>query len=416
MIKNSGPLFTDAFIREIPKTDLHLHLDGSLRLESLIEMAQKGGISLPSFTAEGLRQLVFKEHYQNLGEYLHGFMYTCQVLRNLENLQRAAYELAWDNINEGVCYIEVRFAPQLLMDGENNSLSMENILRAINQGLAQAQREWNLRPSVINGEAPSFYYGIIVCAMRFFGKSNYSPYYSRFYGLHQYSTDREVVQMAALELAKGVVKIRDVEGIPIVGLDLAGQEDGHPAENFVAAYHYAHKNFLHKTVHAGEAYGAESIFQAITDCHADRLGHCYYLFDTDKIVGLRGKDKQKYVEDLSSYIADRRITIEVCLTSNLQTNPALKSIAEHSFGKMLERRMSATFCTDNRLVSNTTVSREIRLALDHFPFTVRTLKDYIAYGFKKNFYFGSYFEKRKYAKEMMLYYDRIALKHGVADH
>ena len=102
-----------SLIKALPKTDLHLHLDGSLRLSSLIEMAKERKIALPSETEEGLNELVFRDSYANLAEYLHGFQYTCAVLKDAEAMQRAAYELAWDNINEGVRYIEVRFAPQL---------------------------------------------------------------------------------------------------------------------------------------------------------------------------------------------------------------------------------------------------------------------------------------------------------------
>lgn len=405
-------IYTDEFIKDIPKSDLHLHLDGSLRLNSLIEMAQKDGVGLPSYTPEGLGELVFKETYNDLGEYLHGFMYTCAVLRNPENLERCAYELAIDNMNEGVRYIEVRFAPQLLMDGED--LTKEVVLKAVNDGLKRAQQEFNQRKEVQSLEEPGFYYGIIVCAMRFFGAKSFSPYYSRFYSLHRYSDPISVIKLGALELAKAAVHIRDTMGIPIVGFDLAGQEAGYPAEDFIQSYDYIHKNFMHKTVHAGEAYGAESIFQAITDLHADRVGHGYYLFDTEKIEEPSIKDKKKYVDNLASYIADKRITIEVCLTSNLQTNPKLKSLKDHSFKEMLQRRVAATFCTDNRLVSNTTVSKEWRLALDHFEFTQNTIKDYIAYGFKKNFFPGNYVEKRQYARSIMKYYDKVAKKHGLS--
>lgn len=405
-------MYSDAFIREIPKTDLHVHLDGSLRLSTLIELAKASNVKLPSYTEEGLRELVFKDTYKDLGEYLHGFMYTCTVLRNLENLERCSYELAVDNQKEGVRYVEPRFAPQLLMDGKD--LSMEAIFSAVNKGFARAEREFNARSEIASGTEPRFKYGIIACAMRMFGKSNFSPYYTNFYSAHQYSEPKEVIPLAALELAKGVVKIRNELGIPIVAFDLAGQEAGYPAEDFKAAYQYAHKNFMHKTVHAGEAYGAESIFQAITDTNADRLGHCYYLFDEGKIADTTIRNKRAYTESLASYVAEKRITIEVCLTSNLQTNVELKHIKNHSLGRMLERRMSVSLCTDNRLVSNTSVSKEITLALQSFPITPKILKDIIAYGFKRSFYPGSYVEKRAYAKQVMNYYETVAKKHGVA--
>ena len=131
-------MISNEFIQEIPKTDLHLHLDGSLRLSTLIDLAKKEKVQMPSYTEEGLKEKVFKTHYKDLGEYLHGFMYTCGVLRTPENLERVSYELAVDNQLEGVRYIEVRFAPQLHID--NQSMSMEVILQSVNKGLERAKR------------------------------------------------------------------------------------------------------------------------------------------------------------------------------------------------------------------------------------------------------------------------------------
>ena len=160
--------FSDAFIKEMPKSDLHLHLDGSLRIPSLIEMAKKNNIELPSYTEEGLRELVFKETYKSLPDYLHGFQYTCAVLRDLEHIERVSYEVAIDNQMEGVNYIEVRFAPQLMMDIENG-LTMESVLTAANNGLNKAKTEYNNSPEIKAGLKPPFNYGIICCAMRKFG-------------------------------------------------------------------------------------------------------------------------------------------------------------------------------------------------------------------------------------------------------
>jgi adenosine deaminase len=223
----------------------------------------------------------------------------------------------------------------------------------------------------------------------------------------------EVIQMGALELAKAVVKIRDEQGIPIVGFDLAGQEAGYPASDFQAAYDYVHKNFMHKTVHAGEAYGAESIFEAITSLHADRIGHGYYIFDENKISDAEIINKKNYVNKLSSYVGDQRVTIEVCLTSNLQTNPEILDIKNHSLKTMLSKKMSVVLCTDNRLVSNTTVSDEIRLAVDNFEISPKALKDIIIYGFKRSFFPGEYSIRRDYVRQNIAYYDKIAKKHGV---
>lgn len=405
--------YSNAFLREMPKSDLHLHLDGSLRIPTLIESAKKIGIHLPSQTEEGLREKVFKDSYANLGEYLSGFQYTCAVLRDLEILEQVSYELAVDCQEEGVNYIEPRFAPQLLMD-TGRGLTMEAVLDASHRGFERAKREYNSRPGVLSGEKPEFHYGMILCAMRKFGPKGYSPFYNKIFETLEYSREMEVIREGALQLVKAAVKIRDEKAIPIVGLDLAGQEDGYPPGKFKEVYSYAHKHFLHKTVHAGEAYGAESIFQAITDCYADRIGHGYYLFDENKVVDENIPDRKKYVNDLASYIADKRVMIEVCLTSNLQTNPNLKDIRNHPFKLMQENRMALTLCTDNRLVSNTSVTREYELATSHFEIPVKRLKDLVAYGFKKSFFPGRYFEKREYAKTCMQYFDRVAAKHGIA--
>ncbi|MCC5855972.1 MAG: adenosine deaminase family protein [Idiomarina sp.] len=401
------------FIREMPKADLHLHLDGSLRMESLIEMAKRSGVELPATTVEGLKELVFKDSYQNLGEYLNGFQYTCAVLRNLENMEQAAYELAVDNQDEGVNYIEVRFAPQLLMDPANG-IGFDDVMHAVNNGLQRAKDEYNQRHDVGFGDGlkPPFEYGIINCAMRMFGKKGFSPYYTQLFQLLSDHDDMAVIKAAAMEMIRASVRLRDDEGMPIVGLDIAGQENGYPAHKFKEVYEYAHQNFLLKTVHAGEAYGAESIFEALTQCYADRLGHGYSLFSPEMIEDPSITDKEAYSQHLASFIADRRIAVEVCLTSNLQTNPAIGGIKNHNFRHMLENRIATVICTDNRLVSSTTLSDEYKLALDNFPVPLKRLKDMVAYGFKKNFFPGTYVEKRAYAKHTLQYFDHIARKYG----
>ena len=163
-------------------------------------------------------------------------------------------------------------------------------------------------------------------------------------------------------------------------------------------------------MHAGEAYGPESIFQAVTDLYADRIGHGTYLLTPEAIQDPSIKDKQGYVDMLCQYVADRRITLEVCLTSNIQTNPEIASIAQHTLRKMREHRISTTLCTDNRLVSNTTVTRELQLAVDHLDFSRKDLKSVIVYGFKRSFFPGDYLEKRKYVRSVIDYYESIENK------
>jgi len=397
------------FIAAIPKTDLHVHLDGSLRLGSLIEMARERKVDLPSTTEDGLRELVFKDRYNDLGEYLHGFMYTCGVLTDAEALERAAFELAEDCIAENVRYLEVRFAPQL---HQRHDFPAREVVAAVHRGLERAGAAHNQSPAVRSGENLPFHSGIIVCAMRMFTKS-FSPYYQRTLEVHHYSRPEWTFSQASSELARCAVALRDEEGLPVVGFDLAGQEDGYPADDHREAYEYAHKHFLQKTVHAGEAYGAESIFQAITDLHADRLGHGYHLFSPEKVRDPDIADPEAYCRALIQYIADRRITIEVCLTSNLQTNPELDSLQDHNFKKMLATKLSYTLCTDNRLVSNTSITRELTLAVEEFGLTPRQFKNAIVYGFKRSFFPDSYAKKRHFVRQVLDRYEALEQQYGV---
>ncbi|PIR18027.1 MAG: adenosine deaminase [Deltaproteobacteria bacterium CG11_big_fil_rev_8_21_14_0_20_49_13] len=390
-------------IKKLPKTDLHVHLDGSLRIPTLIELAKKYKITLPSYTEEGLRKQVFKDKYESLGEYLKGFAFTCAVMQTEEALERIAYELAMDNFAEGVRYIEPRFAPQLHV---SPNLSIEQILSSVNKGLERAAKEINSKKEIKEGKEPPFAYGIIGSALRMFRK-NFSYYYKNFLEAHEYSPKEEAYSLAAMELVRAMVKTRDELGIPIVGFDLAGEEVGYPAEDYKKAAQFAHKNFMQKTIHAGEAYGPPSIFQAVTDLYADRLGHGTYIFDSS-MVGLPTKvENEKYTRSLAKFVNDRRITIEVCLTSNMQTTPRFRDLKDHPFKKMMEERLSVTLCTDNRLVSNTTVTDEILKAVETFSIPVPKLKDMIIYGFKRSFYPGSYLEKRKYVRQIIDYCDKL---------
>ncbi|GAB4343640.1 MAG: adenosine deaminase [Calditrichia bacterium] len=389
-------------IRKIPKTDLHVHLDGSIRLSTIAEIAKADGIEIPSYTAEGLNELVFKDSYASLEEYLKTFGVSCAVMQKPEHLERIAYEMALDNQAEGVRYVEVRFAPQLHINRHQN---MEVVLDSVNKGFERAQKEFNNRPEVKSGQEPPFYYAIIVSALRSFGA--YSEYYANFINSLSYSDPKTITGLCSLELARGAVKIRDKLGIPIMGLDLAGAEKGNPAKDHRDAFQYAHEHFMAKTVHAGEAYGPPSIFQAITDLHADRIGHGFFLFDTSKVVESGIENPEKYVEELSQYIADRRVTIEVCLTSNLQTNPSLKRIEDHSFKDMIAHQLSTSICTDNRTVSKTTVTDEIMLAIKNFDLRPKNLKNILVYGFKRSFFPGPYSEKRKYVRQCLNYYEKL---------
>ena len=394
---------TREFLERIPKTDLHLHLDGSLRIPTLIELARAANIPLPSETEEGLKELVFKEKYEDLPDYLRGFGLTCAVLQTPENLERVAYELAQDNIAENVRYIEVRYAPQLHI---RPGFTMEEVVESVNRGLERAQREHNDTPAVRDGADVPFHYGIITCAMRFFNR-HMSAYYAQLFDVMPCAPHKEVMAIASLEMARAAAILAHQKGIPVVGFDLAGAEAGFPAIDHKNAYQYAHVHFLKKTVHAGEAYGPESIFQAITECHADRLGHGTFLFAADKVKDPTVKDPAYYVSCLVDYIASRRITLEVCPTSNLQTIPAIASVTDHPLRKMLDANLSVSICTDNRLMSRTSVTRELEIVCSSLSVTPGQLRNIILAGFKGSFFPGPYKEKRALVRQVSQRYDAL---------
>lgn len=395
------------FLEKIPKTDLHLHLDGSLRIPTLIELAREIKLELPSYEEEGLKELVFKEKYKDLMDYLRGFAFTCAVLQNAESLERVAYELAQDNIAENVRYIEVRYAPQQHI---RPGLPMEEVVSAVHRGLERAKAEHNQSEAVQNGSDIPFHYGIITCAMRFFNR-HMSEYYAQLFDVMPYAPPKEVMAVASLEMARAAAVLVHQKGVPIVGFDLAGAEAGFPAVDHKAAYQYAHSHFIKRTVHAGEAYGPESIFQAITECHANRIGHGTTLFSADRVTDPAIKDPEAYIELLADYMASRRITLEVCPSSNLQTIPTIPTVAEHPVKLMLEYGMSVSICTDNRLMSRTTVTRELDLVCRDLQISSDQLRNIVLAGFKGSFYPGPYNEKRAYVRQVINRYDELEKKY-----
>ncbi len=394
---------TREFVAALPKTDLHVHLDGSLRIPTLIELARASKVELPSWTESGLRETVFKDRYESLGDYLKGFRYTVAVMQSGEALERIAAELAEDNQVEGVRYLEVRFAPQLHV---RPGLDAIQVLAAVDRGLRSARDAFNRRPEVADGREPPFEYGIICCALRAFG-AGFSCHYDTLLAAHPFTRSKDIFAMASLDAVRAAVLARDTLGLQVVGFDLAGEESGYPAGAHKEAFEFALKNFLKRTVHAGEAYGPESIFQAITDLHADRIGHGTYLLEASEIRDPEIEDRERYVEKLGNYIADRRITLEVCLTSNLQTNPAMKQLDDHTFRKLRDARISTTLCTDNRLMSNTTVTNELLLAAKHLGLDRHDLKSIVIYGFKRSFWPGDYLSKRQYVRKIIDHYDAV---------
>lgn len=393
------------FIHAIPKTDLHVHLDGSLRLPTLIELAREQKVELPSYEEDGLRETVFKSAYRDLPEYLAGFQYTCAVMQNAESLERIAFELAEDNIAEGVRYVEVRFAPQLHI---HDDLDCATVLTAVARGLKRAKDQHDAART--DGDI-MFHYGIIVCALRYFNP-HMSAYYRRLFDLFSYLPDKEKFGLASEELVRASVHLRDEENLPIVGFDLAGAEAGFPAVDHREAFRLAHIKFLKKTVHAGEAYGPESIFQAITECYANRIGHGTFLLSPDRIKSNRVANPDRYVHQLTDYIATQRITIEVNLTSNLQTTPSIETPEAHPLRAMLDNKLSVSLCTDNRLVSHTTVSRELLLAIETLQIKRLELKNMVIAGFKGSFFPSAYADKRCYVRDVLTRYEALEEEAG----
>lgn len=412
---------TDEFLAAIPKSDIHVHLDGSLRLETLVELARDApNISLPTEDIAELRKTIFKPNYNSLEEYLSGFMYTCGVMQTGDNLERVAYEFGIDNYTENVRYFEVRFAPQLHGSIKENGLSIVTVLERVNKGLLQAQKEFNtvLRQDQQNGRRttePHYAYGIIVCAMRMFFPGM-SSYYDALFKLHPHASPSDLTAMASVNLVQSAKVARDDHGIPVIAIDIAGAEKDNEATIHLEAYRLAHRYQFAKTVHAGEGYGPESIWQAIRDLHAERIGHGFHIHSADKVYDAKNLDDkgsgETFCNNLIKYVSDRRITMEVCLTSNLNTMPEL-TIEQHALRKMIEGRLSVTLSTDNRLISNTTMQQELRLAVHTFGLSPKQLKELVITGYKRSFYHGPYTERREYVRKVMDWYDEVAVSFGV---
>lgn len=321
------PIDRDVLLR-LPKTDLHVHLDGSMRVETVIDIAKKKGVKLPSMDpTELLKYVQMSENCESLEEYLGAFDITCSVLQDFESLRRAAFELAEDAATENVKYMEVRFCPLL---HTNEGLSLEKIVKAVLIGLADAERQYDIIT------------GVIICGIR-----HMSPE----------SSDK----LADLTIA---FKNRGV-----VAFDLAGAEYDNPAKYHREAFHKILNQNINCTIHAGEAFGPRSISQALHYCGAHRIGHGTRLIED---------------RDLMNYMNDHRIPLEVCLISNLQTK-AIDSLAAHPIKKYYELGLRVTINTDNRLVSGTTVTDELKLVADTFEFDVTDMANMIINGFKSAF-------------------------------
>lgn len=323
------PEITEEFLKTLPKVELHCHLDGSLRIETILELAEKNKVKLPGADdPDGLRKLlVVGENRRNLEDYLKAFDITLSVMQDEESLERIAYELVADAADENIRYLEVRYSPIL---HTRKGLRLTRIIDAVNDGLRRGEREFGVRT------------GVIICGMR-----NINPEISY-----------QLAEMAIAYKNRGVV-----------AFDLAGAETDHPAKNHKEAFFLILRNNINCTLHAGESYGPESIHQALHYCGAHRIGH-----------GTRLKEDG----DLLNYVNDHRIPLEICLTSNVQTR-AVKSFEDHPLRFYYDYGLRTTVCTDNRLMSDTTVSRELYRAHVHLGFELDELMDLIIYGFKSAF-------------------------------
>ncbi len=315
-------------LKALPKTDLHCHLDGSLRLKTILELAEQQKVRLPADDEDGLAKAIHQgEVCKSLEDYLAAFDITLSVLQTEEALYRVAYELALDASEENVRYLEVRYSPAL---HQQKNLKMTTVIDAVLEGLRVAKRETGIKC------------GVIVCGIR-----HINPQMS--------------IRLAELSVA---YKNRGV-----IGFDLAGAEVNFPAKDHKEAFQLILKNNVNCTAHAGEAYGPESIAQAIHYLGAHRIGH-----------GTRLREDG----DLLNYVNDHRIPLEVCLSSNVQTG-AVDSPANHPLKFYFDYGLRVTINTDNRLITDTNVTKELWIAHRQLGMTLEDLTTLIVSGFKSAF-------------------------------
>jgi len=318
---------TPELIEALPKAELHVHLDGSLRPDTMLELASAADKPLPADDAATLAQVMRADDSADLVEYLRRFDWTLSVMQTPEAIERIAWELAVDLAGENVRYAEVRFSPALNTHG---GLSGDEVLEACMRGLQRASEETGIVT------------GVLVCAIR-----SFEPAHS----------------LAMAELA-----VR-WKGRGVVGFDLAGAEAGYPPKKHREAFDLVAAANLPVTIHAGEAYGPESIHQALHVCGARRIGH-----------GTRLEEDP----DLLAYLTDFRVPLEICLTSNVQTRVS-SSFAAHPLRRYFDAGLVVTLNTDNRLVSGTTMSQEYILAHQHHGFTWDELVEITRMGFRSAF-------------------------------
>ncbi len=309
----------EPFVKTLPKVLLHDHLDGGLRPLTVIELAKDCRYrSLPTDDAGELAVWFFQGANQgNLPKYLQGFEHTIAVMQTEEALERVAYEQAEDLSRDQVVYFETRFCP---LFHTRKSLTQQQVVSSVLHGLQRGTRDFGVP------------FGLILCAMR--------------------------NMKVSLEMAELAVDFRN-RGV--VGFDLAGEEGGYPPKKHVDAFHYIQRENFNITVHAGEGYGKESIWQAIQYCGAHRIGHGTRLIEDIAVAN----EKPVKMGDLAQYVLDKRIPLEICLNSNVHTG-ATPSLEVHPFKILFQSQFRVTLNTDNRLMSQTSMTREFLAAQDTF--------------------------------------------------
>ena len=316
-------MLTRELIGRLPKAELHTHLDAALRPETMIELAAGAKFELPTRNPDELRRFMRVDNAANLEDYLRRFEYTIPLLQSAEAIERVSYEMVEDAARDRVRYLEVRYCPWL---SRRQGLSMERALEAELEGLSRGERDFGVVTRVIN------------CSLR-----HYDP-------------------AVSLEIARLSVAYRD-RGV--VAFDLAGGEAGRPAAAHAAAFDAAVEGHLGITVHAGEAAGAESIGQAIRRCHADRIGHGTRLYEDPALL---------------RYVRDRRILLEINITSNVQTH-AVPRASEHPVRRYFDEGVALTLCTDGWLMCGVTLSDEYWAAHSALDFTREEIDRMILDGF-----------------------------------
>ncbi|WP_435070612.1 adenosine deaminase [Amycolatopsis thermoflava] len=313
-------------IRRVPKVLLHDHLDGGLRPGTVIELADALGYrDLPTTdVAELSRWFRDAADSGSLESYLETFAHTCGVMQTEEALVRVAAECVEDLAEDGVVYAEVRYAPELFVE---RGLSLDAVVEAVQAGFAEGERRAAQQGKVIR-------MGTLLCAMR------------------QHARAAGIAEIA--------VRYRDSG---VAGFDIAGPEAGFPPTRNLDAFEYLRTNNAHFTIHAGEAFGLASIWEAIQHCGAERLGHGVRIVDDIK----RDPDGTVHLGRLASYVRDRRIPLEICPSSNVQTGAAA-SIADHPIGLLADLRFRVTVNTDNRLMSGCSMSSEFAALADAFGY------------------------------------------------